>query len=87
MDTDLKITVTLPPGTVDQILYEAALASVREIVERWHHRPAPNKLRLTPVCALQLKPVPIWQREWIKARELATGENPHSPFGIRHSPL
>ncbi len=42
---------------------EAALDDVRELSERWHHRPAPKKLFCIPVRTYELKPIPIWKRQ------------------------
>ncbi len=40
---------------------DATLAAVRELSERWQHRPAPLQLRCIPMRTRELKRVPSWQ--------------------------
>ena len=55
--------------------FETTITSVRELSERWHHRPAARVLRCLPLIVRELKPVPIWQQRWARIMELRT---PHS---------
>ena len=38
---------------------EITLAAVREIPERWHHRPAARVLRCIPIKTCELKPLTL----------------------------
>ena len=51
--------------------FAATLATVRELSERWHHRPAPNRLRCIPVQTLVIKPMDAFKRRIDERLEVA----------------